>query len=250
VITPASFREDFPEFSNVAKFPDSQIEFYQNFARLLLNQRRWGPPNPFRLVTAALVSPGAGYAVNEGIALAGGEFTCPVSLKVLTLGAGDGVATFEVTSKGAYTVPPNNPVQQLNATGAGLGATFDLTFSAKPNAMYDIAMELFIAHNMVLEARAMSEALLGNVPGVTTGPISAKAVDKVSVNYATADALDPANGHWNLSIYGTRFIQLVNLFGMGPVYVGGAIPPQVFNGLDGPAWEGPWPWPSPTGFSS
>lgn len=113
-----------------------------------------------------------------------------------------------------------------------------------PNTVNDIATELFVAHNIALEARASQESANGGVPGAMTGPISSKAVDKVSVSYDTAAGLDPDGGHWNLTIYGVRFLELMKMFGMGPITVTGC------GGGSAQAWPGPYPWPSPTGFSN
>lgn len=109
-----------------------------------------------------------------------------------------------------------------------------------PTAMYDIATELFAAHNMVLEARALAEAKRGGIPGITQGPVSAKSVGPVSVSYDTAASITTDAGHWNETIYGRRYINLVLMFGAGPIQVGPS-----FNGAAlmnlvpmGPPWWG------------
>jgi hypothetical protein len=100
--------------------------------------------------------------------------------------------------------------------------------------LLDVGTELFIAHNISLEARAQEEAKSGAIPGMTTGPIGSKSVDKVSISYSTGDAIQPGAGHWNLTIYGTRWVALMRQVGMGPLYVGaGAMDP-----MNGPAWPG------------
>lgn len=104
-------------------------------------------------------------------------------------------------------------------------------------SQYDLVTELFLAHNLSLEAKAKAEASNGAAPGVTTGPVSAKSVDKVSVSYDTGGGLELDAGHWNLTIYGTRFIRLVRLFGMGPIQIGVGATPW----LAGPGWPGPFP---------
>jgi len=133
----------------------------------------------------------------------------------------------------------------LNQQRYGLPAAAVTPPTARnPNTMNDIATELFIAHNLALEARARQEAANGGVPGAMTGPVTAKAVDKVSVSYDTGAGIEHEAGHWNLTIYGVRFIELAKLFGMGPITVAGC------GGPLGSAWGGPYPWPSPTGFSN
>jgi hypothetical protein len=98
-------------------------------------------------------------------------------------------------------------------------------------------MELFIAHNLALEVRAQADAANGAPPGMITGVISAKSVDKVSISYDTNGGIDAGAGHWNLTIYGTRLTKLINMVGAGPIMVGvgrGGGP------LNGPGWPGPW----------
>lgn len=107
--------------------------------------------------------------------------------------------------------------------------------------MLDVATELFIAHNISIERRAQDEALRGGQPGVQTGPVASKGVGPVSISYSTADGLDPAAGHWNLTIYGTRLWALIQMFGAGPLQVNIGCNPLYTGG----AWFGPWPgqWP-------
>jgi hypothetical protein len=109
--------------------------------------------------------------------------------------------------------------------------------------MLDSAAQLFAAHNIALERRAMDEATVANnaqsgTVGLTSGPMSAKSVDKVSASYDTAASLDPAAGHWNLTIYGTRLWNLIQMFGAGPIQIGACPAPWItfFAGI--PAW---WP---------
>lgn len=101
---------------------------------------------------------------------------------------------------------------------------------------FDYGQELYAAHQIVLEKRAFDESQLGAAPGVATGVINSKSVDKVSVGFDTGAATELNAGHWNLTIYGIRFKRLADSFGAGPVQVGcGWVPP-----FSGPAWPGPW----------
>lgn len=104
----------------------------------------------------------------------------------------------------------------------------------------DLAAMLFAAHNLVEERRAMDEAAKGATPGVATGAISQKGVDKVSVSYDTALVGEKDAGDWNQTIYGRRLYKLLMMAGMGPIQAGvGCTPPWVAGG----AWPGPPPWP-------
>jgi hypothetical protein len=83
----------------------------------------------------------------------------------------------------------------------------------------DMGTELFIAHNLVLERNAQKTAAAGGVPGQNSGPLASKAVGPVNASYDTSAGIEEGAGHWNLTIYGTRFISLVRMFGAGPIQV-------------------------------
>jgi len=106
--------------------------------------------------------------------------------------------------------------------------------AARWGKLLDLGAALFVAHNIILEARNQAAAASGGVPGQSTGPVSSKSVDKVSVSYDTGSAIEPNAGHWNLTNYGTRFARLVKMFGAGPVQIGAGVSPT----LSGPAWPG------------
>lgn len=111
-----------------------------------------------------------------------------------------------------------------------------------PTTIYDMAVEQFVAHHVVLEARAQRAAAAGAIPGEASGPVSGKSTGPISVSYDAGAAVDEKAGHWNDTEYGRRFWQLVRMFGAGPVQLGiGGFPRcPTFNGvpLDGPAWPG------------
>ena len=126
--------------------------------------------------------------------------------------------------------------QLLNQDRWGPPATY-----GQPNSFYDIGQELFVAHNCSIERKAMDEAANGAPPGVSTGPVASKSVDKVSINYSPSDALEPDAGHWNLTVYGTRFAQLMKMAGAGPFQVGIGAAYDPLSGAQ--AWAGPPFWP-------
>ena len=110
----------------------------------------------------------------------------------------------------------------------------------------NLGVALYTAHQIVIEAKSMKEASVGGIPGQQTGPISSKSVDKVSIGYDTGAVTEKDAGHWNQTIYGTRFYRLAKIFGAGPLQVGiGYTPP-----LNGPAWSGPLTTPGFTNFGS
>ncbi|MFG1260034.1 DUF4054 domain-containing protein [Xanthobacter flavus] len=83
--------------------------------------------------------------------------------------------------------------------------------------LLDFGTELFIAHNLALAARDQKAATAGGIPGSGGGLVVSKAVDKVSVSYDTALAGVEGAGNWNLTTYGTRYIQLARMVGAGGV---------------------------------
>lgn len=109
-------------------------------------------------------------------------------------------------------------------------------------AQLDLATELYVAHNVVLEAKAILESGAGGLPGQATGPVNSKSVDKVSVGYDVAIASEQGAGHWNLTIYGTRLWRLIKMFGVGPIQIGVGY----YTGVLG--WSGPDVTPGPTNF--
>ena len=114
----------------------------------------------------------------------------------------------------------------------------------------DYGTELFVAHNATLHAKRIFEAANGAPPGINTGPINSKSVDKVSVGYDTGAASLEDAGFWNLTTYGTQFYQLANWMGAGPTQLGIGMPP-VLDATFGAsfAYGGPWPFnfPNPSG---
>jgi hypothetical protein len=99
----------------------------------------------------------------------------------------------------------------------------------------DFGAGLFVAHNVALEAKQQAVAASGGIPGASSGIISSKSVDKVSISYDTASGLQADAGHWNLTLYGTRFIRLARMMGSGPIQVGIGMAPSGSGG----AWSGP-----------
>lgn len=100
-------------------------------------------------------------------------------------------------------------------------------------------LQLFVAHNLSLEYNANAAGKLGANPGFVTGPVTSGSVDKVSYSRDIGAALDPKNGHWNLSVYGLRYIRLVNMIGAGPIQVSPPGPNELGQSMAG-AWQGPY----------
>lgn len=109
-----------------------------------------------------------------------------------------------------------------------------------PLEMYDIGTEMFIAHNLVLEAMNNKSVAVGGIPGLTKGVVSSESPGQVTVTYDTNAGIEIDAGHWNLTTYGIRFVGMARLLGAAPMQVGpsGILPPH-----SGPGWTGLNTWP-------
>jgi len=87
---------------------------------------------------------------------------------------------------------------------------------------YNLAVCLYIAHNVALSARELQAAISGKaIVGDTRGPVAGKSIDKVSVSYNNAAASIDGAGAYNATSYGQRLYKLIQSFASGPFYVGG-----------------------------
>lgn len=84
---------------------------------------------------------------------------------------------------------------------------------------YNLAVCLWIAHNIVLEARELKTANGGKIVGTATGPVASKSIDKLSIAYSSA-ATSADGGAFNLTTYGLRLWQMLKGFTTGPFYLG------------------------------
>lgn len=120
-----------------------------------------------------------------------------------------------------------------------LGLALTLLDAGRWGASIDYGQQLFVAHNLALGFTSRGQAASGQQPGQVVGALSSASVDKVSYSRDSGSAMDPSNGHWNLTTFGLRFIQLSRMMGAGPVYVGA---PSANDWVPG-AWPGPGVWP-------
>lgn len=104
-------------------------------------------------------------------------------------------------------------------------------------ATIDYGTGLFVAHNLVLDARANAAARAGGVPGTVQGVQNSKSVDKVAVGMDANSVIEKDAGWWNMTTYGIRFIQLTRAYGAGGIQVGsgpaGCGPFEGFGGFGG-----------------
>ena len=136
----------------------------------------------------------------------------------------------------SLTNPDPNAVQYpQSALNYWLTLATQLLVQVRWGNLYYTAVELFMAHNLALEAWA-AQGGAQTIPGIAKGPISASAAGNVSVAYNNAASLELDAGHWAYTTYGGRLLRLIRIVGMGPIQVmaPGCAPP--FNG---PGWAGP-----------
>ncbi|MGX9277400.1 DUF4054 domain-containing protein [Pantoea ananatis] len=81
--------------------------------------------------------------------------------------------------------------------------------------LFPYLVELFVAHYLTLQAGDNRSAALGRAGGSSSGILSSKSVDKVSMSYDNSSTLNPAAGFWNNTRYGAEFYQTICMFGAG-----------------------------------
>lgn len=85
--------------------------------------------------------------------------------------------------------------------------------------VYDQGLELYVAHQLTVEARNKKAASApGGIPG-GAGLQSGKTVGSTSVQYDTKTATEEGAGFWNLSTYGQQFYRISRMIGAGALQV-------------------------------
>jgi len=129
-----------------------------------------------------------------------------------------------------------------------LGLAYLLLAPAIWNAALPYGVQLFVAHNLVLEFTAQTAAGKGQPPGGQVGMLSGKSAGPLSINWDTGSAAELNAGHWNETTYGQRYIRLARQLATVGIQLGIGCVPQ--GPGFGPAWPGPPPWPASYFFSS
>lgn len=120
-----------------------------------------------------------------------------------------------------------------------LNAAYSFLNADRWGAQLDLGAELFAMHHVALECRDLRAAAGGAIPGLVQGIVTSKAVGDVSEGLDVSHAMELDAGHWNNTLYGTRFIRIARMMGAGPIQVGiGFAPPFTIG-----AWSGPPCWP-------
>jgi Protein of unknown function (DUF4054) len=115
-----------------------------------------------------------------------------------------------------------------------LGIADQLLNDAIWNGIKDYAMELFVAHNLVIGAQNNRVVAAGGIPGQAgLGPVASKAVDGVSVSYDVGIGAVPDWNGFNTTTYGQQLAFLARMagaagsaqLGIGPLPPAGGLPP-------------------------
>ncbi len=101
-----------------------------------------------------------------------------------------------------------------------LGIAANLLNAQRWGNMLDFGTELFVAHNLILDAQANAAAAAGGIPGTMSGVVNSKSVDKVSISDDVAVGTIEGGDFWNLSTYGVRFLHYAKMMGAGPIQIG------------------------------
>lgn len=91
---------------------------------------------------------GSGYAVDDTITLAGGTYTLQLIARVLTVDMSGGVTGVTIEEAGAYTVTPENSVQQSSTSGSGTGAEFTVLWEYAPSAYANLVEQTELANTV------------------------------------------------------------------------------------------------------
>lgn len=81
--------------------------------------------------------------------------------------------------------------------------------------VWPTAVNLYVAHELVLASQNAAAAAAGGSPGQSSGIASSKAVGEVSVGYDTASSAEKDAGWYNLTNYGKQLYRLIQIFGAG-----------------------------------
>lgn len=172
----------------------------------------------FYPVTAAAVAVGgSGYAVGDLITLASGAvgsppIGAPAILRVATIGGAGAVATATVVSQilgadpaagGSYFNTQSNPVAQGSTTGAGTGATFNLTFGALGDQRVILTNQedaTFVYVKDVTDPNVMDELFIDAWAAILGARLClALTSDKTMAKMLANVAIDDANSRINLA---------------------------------------------------
>jgi hypothetical protein len=268
-VTVASFRASLPEFANQGQYPTGVIQYWLALAAVLLGTGSGSPPK--------VCSFTGSLAANKVLTVSEIDFgslslfplllegeNLPNDAAVLgqLTGAPSALGTYQCSVAGAIPAEPMVALQTGFNTGVNnFWGPASLTADYPPTTVADIATQMWVAHQVVLEKQALAAAATGGDPGTKIGIISNKSVNGASMGFdvgtIAGGKMQENAGYYNQTVYGMRFYRLMKLRGAGPIQIGIGIAPPflIFNsgGFLGSsnAWVGPsplFPQQGDTGF--
>lgn len=263
-VTAASFRADFPlEFGNQSAYPDQAVQYWLAIAGIMLNITQGSPPTVCSFVGSIADNVLTISTINFGsmsllpLLLVGSNVPDNATVIEQLTGPQGGPGTYRLNISAMIASESLVAVQTGIASSANpFWGPVSNTANSPPTTKADFALELWTAHQLVLEKQAVAAALSGGNPGTSIGVITSKSVGSVSVSFDVSSIVEDGAGYYNQTIYGMRFWRLAKAVSGGPLQIGvGRAPPFLFFnnwGLTGSynAWGGPYPGieASDTGF--
>lgn len=107
--------------------------------------------------------------------------------------------------------------------------------------LLDTGIQLFMAHNLALDLNARKAAAAGQGAGQIVGALSSVSAKDVSWTRDVNMAVNPKDGHWNLTTYGMQWKEMARMMGAGGIQVGVPAVDDLIQGQS--AWPGPFPSP-------
>ncbi len=138
----------------------------------------------------------------------------------------------------------NNAVYPISQINFWITEAYKQLNASRFGQELDLAAMLFIAHNIVLSARAVLSTATGNpgqapgIPGESTGAVNSKGAGGVHIGFDTAAVQTPGAGPWNATSYGQRLYKMMVATG-GFAYVTPSYGPGAGYG-GGPVWPNGW----------
>lgn len=131
----------------------------------------------------------------------------------------------------ADTTKYPNPVVDM-----WLGVAVQSVNEGRWSTLTDIGVSLYLAHELTIEGLISQQAARGIAPTGRQGIQTSKSADGVSVSYDVSTTSEKDAGHWNTTVYGTRYYRMARMMGAGPIQVGATDPAQSISAF---AWAGP-----------
>lgn len=160
-----------PQFLNGAWVNQSLLplltpmQFYLAFQtneRLLLKALAASNTGLVRATAAAIQAGGSGFAVNDTVTLPAGMGQAAPVLTVNSVGTGGAITGITIKQAGGIAAP-SGAVAQASTSGAGTGASFNLTTAAIPQDL--IIAEFWATYQMAVSSNAHVDPNLTSIQG-------------------------------------------------------------------------------------